>query len=122
MLFNSLFNFLNQNDLISPVGFKPGDSCINQLLSITHEIYHSMDEGFDVRGVFLDKPQAFDKEWHKGLVIELNQNGISGNVLNILVHFLRNRKQRVFLMSRHLIGKIFMQVFPKVLSWDNFFT
>ena len=42
VLYNSLFNFLNQNDLISPAqsGFKPGDSCINQLLSITHEIYH----------------------------------------------------------------------------------
>ena len=44
ILYNSLFDFLNQNDLISPAqsGFKPGDSCINQLLSITHEIYHSM--------------------------------------------------------------------------------
>ena len=50
ILYNSLLNFLNQNDLISPVqsGFKPGDSCINQLLSITHEIYHSMDEGYEI--------------------------------------------------------------------------
>ena len=39
ILYNSLFNFLNQNDLISPdqSGFKPGNSCINQLLSITHD-------------------------------------------------------------------------------------
>ena len=38
--YNSLFHFLIENDLISPVqsGFKPLDSCINQLLSITHEI------------------------------------------------------------------------------------
>ena len=44
-----MFNFLNQNDLISPAqfGFKPGDSSINQLLSINHEIYHSMDEGYE---------------------------------------------------------------------------
>ena len=50
ILYNSLFDFLNQNDLISPAqsGFKPGDSCINQLLSITHEIYHSMDEGYEI--------------------------------------------------------------------------
>ena len=56
ILYNSLFNFPNQNDLISPAqsGFKPGDSCINQLLSITHEIYHSMDEGYEIRSVFLD--------------------------------------------------------------------
>ena len=44
ILYNYLFDFLNQNDLISPAqsGFKLGDSCIIQLLSITHEIYHSM--------------------------------------------------------------------------------
>ena len=43
-LYNSLFNFLTQNklisnfsliSLISQSGFKPGDSCINQLLSLT---------------------------------------------------------------------------------------
>ena len=63
ILYNSLFDFLNQNDLISPAqsGFKPGDSCINQLLSITHEIYHSMDEGYEIRGVFLDISKVFDK-------------------------------------------------------------
>ena len=36
-----LFSFFIENDLISQnqSGFKPGESCINQLLSITHEIY-----------------------------------------------------------------------------------
>ena len=35
-----IFKFAIENDLISPdqFGFKPGDSCINQLLSITHDI------------------------------------------------------------------------------------
>ena len=38
--YNSLFDFLIQKDLISPVqpGFNPGDSSVNQLLSVTHEI------------------------------------------------------------------------------------
>ena len=41
-----MFGFFIENDLISQhqSGFKPGDSCINQLLSITHEIYQSLDE------------------------------------------------------------------------------
>ena len=40
-MFNKLFQFFIENKLISlsQSGFKPGDSCINQLLSITHEIY-----------------------------------------------------------------------------------
>ena len=118
ILYNSLFDFLNQNDLISQAqsGFTPGDCCINQLLSITHEIYHSMDEGYEIRGVFLDISKAFDKVWHEGLVFKLKQNGISDNLLNI---FEEIENKESFLMGRHLIGKIFMQVFPKVLSWDH---
>ena len=48
-------------------GFKPVDFCIIQLLSITHEIYKSFDDGFEVRSVFLDISKAFDKVWHDGL-------------------------------------------------------
>ena len=58
-----MFRFFIENDLISQhqSGFRPGDSCINQLLSITCEIYQSFDEGFDVCSVFLDISKAFDK-------------------------------------------------------------
>ena len=56
-----------------------------------------MDEGYEIRGVFLDISKAFDKVWHEGLVFKLKQNGISGNLLNIVEDFLRNRKQRVVL-------------------------
>ena len=38
-----------------------GYSCTNQLLSITHEIYESFDEGLEVRNVFLDISKAFGK-------------------------------------------------------------
>ena len=92
-------DFFIENNLISQhqSGFKPGDSCINQLLLITHEIYQSFDEGFDVRSVFLDISKAFDKVWHDGIIFKLKQNGISGNLLNLLSNFLRNSKQRVVL-------------------------
>ena len=55
LIFNEMFRFLIENNLISSnqSGFKPGDSCINQLLSIIHEIYKSFDNGFEVRGVLL---------------------------------------------------------------------
>ena len=41
LIFNEMFRFLIENNLISSnqFGFKPGDSCVNQLLSVTHEIY-----------------------------------------------------------------------------------
>ena len=42
-------------------GFKPGDSCFNQLLSITHKIYKPFDDGLDARSLVLGISKAFDK-------------------------------------------------------------
>ena len=99
LIYNEMYSFFIENDLISAnqSGFKQGDSCINQLLSITHEIYQSLDQGYEVRGVFLDISKAFDKVWHKGLLFKLKQNGINGHLLRILENFLNERKQRVVL-------------------------
>ena len=53
----------SENDLISPKqsGFRPGDSCTNQLLSIARGILAAFDDGLEVRGVFLDISKAFDR-------------------------------------------------------------
>ena len=69
---------LFQNTLISSKqsNFNPGGSCINKLLSISHEIYKSVDDGFGVRGVSLDIWKAFDEVWHKGISHKLEQNGL----------------------------------------------
>ena len=62
LIFNEMFKFFIENELISPnqSGFKL-DSSINQLLAITHEIYKSFDNGFELRGVILDISKAFAK-------------------------------------------------------------
>ena len=94
-----MLEFFIENNLISKnqSGFRPGDSCINQLLSITHEIYQSFDDSLEVRAVFLDISKPFDKVWHEGLIFKLKQNGISDKILNIITDFLSFRKQRVIL-------------------------
>ena len=99
ILYNNMFDFFSKNHLISrnQSGFKPGGSCINQLLSITHEIYKSFDDGLDVRGVFLNISKAFDKAWHKDLLYKVKQNDISGNLLDTITGFLNFRKQSVVL-------------------------
>ena len=63
-----MLRFLIKNNLISSnqFGFKPEDSCINQLLSITHEIYKSFVDGFQVRDIFFDISKVFEIVWHKG--------------------------------------------------------
>ena len=90
LLFSKLYKFFNENDLLpsSRSGFSD-DSCINQLLSITHEIYQSFDNNLEVQGVFLDISKAFDKVWHKGLILKLSRNGISGNFLYLFKDFFK---------------------------------
>ena len=77
----------------------PGDSCVAQLLSITHEIYNSFDynQSVDIRGVFLDISKAYDKVWHDGLIFKLQTYGIDGKLLKLLKSYLKDRQQRVLL-------------------------
>ena len=50
-----------------------------------------------MRGVVLDISKAFDKVWCKSLIYKLKQNGIPAKLLNLIIDFLSNRKQRVVL-------------------------
>ena len=64
-----MFKLFIENDLISPnkSGFKPGDSCIKQRLSITNDIYKSLTA-------------VTDKVWHDCVIFILEQNDISGKL------------------------------------------
>ena len=103
LTYNKIFEIFTENELISQnqSGFKPGDSCISQLLCITRDIYKSLDDGLETRAAFLDISKAFDKVWHEGLLFKLKKNGISGNLLNLITNFLHQRKQRVVLNGQH---------------------
>ena len=78
LMFNEMLKFFIESKLISSCqsGFKPGDSCINQLLSINHEIYSSFDEGLKFRSGLLNISKVFDKVWHGGIIFKLTQNCI----------------------------------------------
>ena len=93
-----MYDFLTDNNLLSPIqsGFRSDDCCINQLLTINHEILNAFDKSLEDRGTFLDISKAFDKVWHDGLIFKLRHNGISGDIINILRDFLCNRKQSSF--------------------------
>ena len=99
MIFNSLFKYLNEDNHLtnSQSGFRPGDSCVHLLLSITPKIYKAFDANpsLDVRWVFLDLSKAFDRVWHDGLMYELNSLGICGNRYGLIQSFLSDRHQGV---------------------------
>ena len=132
LLFDKMFEFFIENNLISKSqsGFRPGDSCINQLLSITHEIYQSFDDNSEVRAVFLNISKAFDKVWHEGLIFKLKQNGISDKILHIITDFLSFRKESVVLNGQAspwvsieggvgtILGPLLFLIYINVLFYD----
>ena len=91
-----MFSFFFENDLVSQnqSDFKPGNSCI------THQIYKSFHDIWEVRSVFIDIAKAFDKVWHEGFLLKLKLNGISGKLLKIMEDFLVNRYEAVALNPR----------------------
>ena len=54
-----------------------------------------MDEGKEVRAVFCDISKAFNRVWHGGLITKLSSFGICDSLLNWIISYLSNRKQRV---------------------------
>ena len=80
----SMVQVLIGNTLISSkqVSFKQGGSCIKQLLSITQKCM-SFDDGFEMRDLFLDISEGFDKVWYKSIIFKLKQNGTFGKLLSV---------------------------------------
>ena len=101
IIFNRIYNFLSEKNLLNhnQSSFRPSDSCVNQLLSITHEIFQAFDcnPTLEVRSVFLDISNAFGKVWHEGLLYKLKSIGISGELHKLLENYLSGRLQRVVL-------------------------
>ena len=99
IIFNNLYTYLNTNNLITrnQSGFRPGDPTTNQQLYLLDEIHQAFDstKSLEVRSVFLDISKAFGKVWPDGLIFNLEQNGVSGNLLKLLQNYLSNIKQRV---------------------------
>ena len=78
-----------------------------QLLLITQEVYKFFGEGRQVRGVLLDISKAFDKVWDERVIFKLEQNDISGDILNILRDLI-NKKQIVVFNGQVSTLKVLM--------------
>ena len=76
--------------------FIKGDSCVSQLLNITHTIHKNLDANPSLRyqGYMSN---AFDKVWHEGLIYKLRSYGVQSKLIDLLKDYLSNRKQRVII-------------------------
>ena len=97
IVFNVLYEYCVSNNLLTwrNSGFKKGDSVMNQMINITHQLNENLDNGDDTCMIFLDISKAFDRVWHMGIIHKLRVKGISGNLLAWFESYLIDRKQRV---------------------------
>ena len=113
LIYDSLYSHLVSSELLNPnqSGFRPGDSTVNQLISITHTIFKAFDcnPPLDVRSVYLDISKAFDRVWHHGLIYKLKRCSVSGNLLALINNFLKEP-----LSPRRLSGHLRISDYLKI--------
>ena len=102
VVFTRVYNFLLDINFLNPLqsGFRPGDSTVNQLVYMVHNIYDAFERGKEVRMVYLDISKAFDRVWHKGLLFKLKTIGIRDPLLGWLASYLSQRKQCVVISGQ----------------------
>ena len=104
LIYDSLYSHLSLCDILNlnQSGFRPGDSAINQLISITHTIFLAFDcnPPLDVRSIYLDISTAFGRVWHDGLIYKLKLCGVSGQLLYLIQSFLTDPKQQTVLNGK----------------------
>ena len=97
IIFESLYSYFIKNNLLvnCQSGFIKGDSCVSQLLSITHTIHKNLDANpsLDTKGIFLDMSKAFGK----GLIYKFRSYGVQSKLTDLLKDYLSNRKLGVII-------------------------
>ena len=73
----------------------PNHSTTYQLIDIYHRILLALEQKQHTALVFCDFSKAFDRVWHKGLLLKLEKYGINGKLLLWIKNYLTNRKQCV---------------------------
>ena len=93
LIYDSLYSHLVSHGCLDPnqSGFRPGESTVNQLLSVTHAIFKAFDcnPPLDIRSVYLDISMAFDRVWHNGLIYKLKRCCVSGQLLLLIQSYLK---------------------------------
>ena len=97
ILFKHVYNLLDSNSLIYKCqsGFLPGHSTVHHLIESIHNTCLALENFETSCRVFWDISKAFDRVWHRGLLLEMERYGIRGDLLLWFKSYLENRSQQV---------------------------
>ena len=97
ILANRLQHFCIKNKIFNnfQCGFQLNRCCDDVLTTFVSDIQCASDMITDIDVVFTDFSKAYDRVWHNGLLYKLIENGVTGNILNVLKQFLQTRQTKV---------------------------
>lgn len=97
LIYNRLYRFLSDNDLISPnqFGFLPRSNTTTATLHAISKIKESLDRKLLTAATFIDISKAFDSVEHYTLLQKLENYGIRGKCNLLVQNYLIGRGQTV---------------------------
>ena len=97
MINTRLVWYLEKNNLISPFqyGFRKNRSTLDPLFRLSNQIQQGFAQQKQTIAVFFDLEKAYDTTWRQGIISELCELGIKGNMLKFLRSFLTDRYLKV---------------------------
>ncbi|GBM41419.1 putative RNA-directed DNA polymerase from transposon X-element [Araneus ventricosus] len=96
-----LMYFLETNNLLHPFqsGFRRGRSTLDNILSLETDIRLAFLQRKHLIAVFFDIEKAYDRTWRYGILKDLHDFNLRGNLPIFIQNFLKLRKFRVRLAS-----------------------
>ena len=72
VVYKHVFNHHRDNNLFTEhqSGFLPHDSTVCQLSYLYHTFCEAIDQGKEIRVIVCDVSKAFDRVWHRGLILK----------------------------------------------------
>ncbi|GBN15929.1 putative RNA-directed DNA polymerase from transposon X-element [Araneus ventricosus] len=97
MVNRRLVYYLEHNKILSPFqsGFRPGRCTIDNLLALETDIRTTFLKRQDLVAIFFDIEKAYDRTWRYGILQDLFNCNLRGNLPIFFQNFLRLRQFRV---------------------------
>ncbi len=97
MVNNRLVYYLEKNEIITPyqAGFRKNRSTNDQLVRFETLLRDAFIKNDHVVSIFFDLEKAYDTTWKYGILKDMHENGLRGNLPLFIENFLRDREFNV---------------------------
>ena len=123
ILFKHVYNHLDGNSYIYKYQseFLPGHSTVHHLIESIHNTILSLENFETSCQVFCDISKAFDRVWHRGLLLKMERYGIRGDLLLWFKSYLEKETKKCALTNLSHPQETELLVCPKVQYLGHYY-